>query len=112
VIDARVEAVFGASAVFRALDRAMTTCLAAWQSSWIRRHVLRVPSAAGRSESLNAIVFWATVGLMAAVTVLVLSPLATTPRPLAWIVPVVAGIASAAIAVFAGTHRSPDGPPR
>jgi hypothetical protein len=112
VIDDRVEAVFAGSVVFGGLDRLTTKVIAAWQSSWTRNHVTRIPSVPGRSDALNTIVFWAIAGLTAAVVALVLAPMATTPRPLGWIVPLVVGVACAAVAVIAGARRSPGALPR
>lgn len=111
-IDARAEEMFGASVVFQAFGRLMAAGLAAWPKSWTRRVLFHIPPAAGRSEALNAVVFWAVAALTASVAALALAPFGTTPRPLAWMVPLACGAAAAVIALLAGTRRGSKAPSR
>lgn len=92
-VDGKVEAIVRGSAVNRSADGMLSAVERAWLTSWIRNRTTSAPS--------NRIRFWSLATVAASVTTLLLAPLGTTPRPLAWVVPAVAG--GIALAVLVST---------
>jgi hypothetical protein len=80
--DDRVEAIIRRSVAYRCADALISGVEHAWTHSRARRIVT-----IGDGERMR---FWASTTIVAAVTAMLLSPLGTTPRPLAWLLPAIA----------------------
>jgi hypothetical protein len=91
--DERVVGVVRSSGAYRAADAVLQTVESGWSGARAR-NILGVASANGTR-------FWSVVTLVASATALLLAPLGADPRPLAWIVPALAGALSIVILVSA-----------
>jgi len=90
-VDGQVEAIVRESVVYRSADGMLSAVERAWLTSWIRNR-----TASAMSDRIR---FWSLATLAASVTTLLLAPLGTTPRPLAWVAPAVAGALALAVLV-------------
>ena len=95
MIDERTTEVVRASGVYRAADASLRALESGWRTSWTRAVMSRLIGDGVRFASIAA--------LTASATALLLTPLGTDPRPLAWLVPAVCG--GVALVILAGTTR-------
>lgn len=94
--DARVEDIVRRSVAYRCAAALITAVERAWAHSWARRMAA--------IDDRDQIRFWATTTMAAAATAALLSPFATTPRPVAWLLPAIA-FAIGLLVVVLAPHR-------
>lgn len=90
-VDGKLEAIVRGSVMYRGADGMLSAVERAWLTSWNRNQTTSAMS--------DRIRFWSLATVAASVTTLLLAPLGTTPRPLAWVVPAVAGGIALAVRV-------------
>lgn len=93
--DQRTIDIVRASAAYRAVDATLRALEAAWRSSSARAAMSRVAP--------HRVRFWSIAALTASATVLLLAPLGSDPRPLAWLVPAIVG--GVALLILSTTSR-------
>ena len=103
-LDARTEGVVRGSMAYRLATLALSRLRRDWATSTFRRAV--------PTDFPERIRFWSWAAVVAAATALVLGPLGTTPRPLGWIVPALAGFIALVILAVAPRSNGHERPTR